>query len=93
METKNADYISTEVLESKGVYAIYYEDQPIAIRHTNSLVDNTPHRYKKTTFNNSAHGFNRVEALNKKFNTDKFSLQRVTETLTVTRDTVYKEQN
>jgi len=88
LETKNADYISTEVLQSDGVYAVYYKNQPIAIRHRNSLVDNTPSKYKKTTFNNIAHGFNRVERLNKQFNTEDFSLRRVTKTITVTRDTV-----
>tara|TARA_R110001606_G_scaffold107173_2_gene231779 strand:- start:5532 stop:5837 length:306 start_codon:yes stop_codon:yes gene_type:complete len=92
LETKNADYISTEVLESDGVYAIYYKDRPIAIRHRNSLVDNTPSKYKKTTFNNVAHGFNRVEKLNKQFNTQSFELRILTQSETVTRDIVNKER-
>ena len=91
LETKNSDYISTMVLESDGVYSIYYGEQPIAIKHSNSLVDNTPNRYKKTTFNNPAHGFNRVDKLNKQFNTDLFSLRLATQSKTVTRDTL-KEQ-
>ena len=86
LETRDDDYNATQVLKADTVYAIYYGDQPVALRTRNALIDYPGPKYKKTTFNNSAHGFNRVDELNSAFNTTKFNLREMADSKIVTRD-------
>lgn len=88
LETRDEDYDATQVLKADTVYAIYYGDQPVALRTKNALIDYPGPKYKKTTFNNSAHGFNRVDELNSLFNTDLFNLREMSASKVVSREDI-----
>ena len=79
-------YNSEQILEADAIYAVYYENKPINLRTMNTLVNYPGPKYKKVSFSNSGHAFNLADRLNKKFNTDLFSVVRLTDGDTITRD-------
>ena len=66
---------------------MYYERKPINLRTLNTLVNYPGPKYKKVSFSNSGHAFNLADRLNKKFNTDLFSVVKLTDGEPITRDT------
>jgi hypothetical protein len=72
-------YKSEQVLAADGIYAVFYQDQPINLRTIkNSLLSDIGLRYKKSSFSNQGHAFNQAEKLNKMFKTDKFQVVKLT---------------
>jgi len=67
-----------EILESDGIYAVFYDGVPINIRCSNSLVDYPGPKYKKVAFPNAGHAFNLAERLNEKFKSKRFQVVRLT---------------
>jgi hypothetical protein len=74
------------ILEADAIYAVFYQNKPINIRTLNKLVNYPGPKYKKVSFSNSGHAFNLRDRLNKKFNTDEFSVVKLTHGETITRD-------
>jgi hypothetical protein len=72
-----------EILESTGIYAVFYEGKPINIRTSNDLVDYPGPKYKKVAFPNPGHAFNLAEKMNKKYVTDKFQVYCLTSGIVV----------
>lgn len=67
-------YKSNQVLSCPGIYAVFYNGQPINLRNANLLVNYPGPRYKKTSFSNPGHALNLCRKLNIKFRTDKFTV-------------------
>lgn len=65
-------YKSTQILNSGGVYAVFYNGNPVNLRNQNLLIAYPGPRYKKTTFTNKGPAVNLCRRLNEKFKTDKF---------------------
>ena len=76
--TNPKTYKSEQVLAATGIYAVFYEGQPINLRTLNSLVSYPGPKYKKVSFSNSGHAFNLAEKLNKMFNCQDFSVYKLT---------------
>lgn len=80
LETINkATYISEQVLEAVGTWAVYYDNKPINLKTLNILVNYPPAKYKKIAFSNSGHAINLCKKLNIMFKTDKFSVVLLTQ--------------
>lgn len=73
------NYNSEQVLHANAIYAVYYDTKPINLRTLNTLVNYPGPKYKKVSFSNSGHAFNLADRLNKRFNTDKFVVYKLTE--------------
>lgn len=86
IERSDANYNTEQILEAAAIYAVYYENKPINIRSLNSLVNYPGPKYKKVSFSNSGHAFNLSDRLNKKFNTHKFTVVKLSHGETITRD-------
>jgi len=86
LDQVDKNYNSEQILKAEAIYAVYYEGKPINLRTTNTLVNYPGPKYKKVSFSNSGHAFNLADRLNKKFNTDLFSVVRLTDGDTITRD-------
>jgi len=71
-------YVSEQILQSDGLYAVFYEGKPFGLRMENTLIDYPGPKYKKTAFPSSGHAHNLAERLNAKFNTDKFEVYKLT---------------
>lgn len=67
-------YVSEQVLDSDGIWAVYYNAKPINLKTHNILVSYPGPKYKKVSFSNKGHAINLAKKLNTLFKTDKFSV-------------------
>ena len=67
-------YKSDQIVEAAGIWAVFYDNQPINLKSANMLVHYPGPKYKKTSFSNPGHARNLCRKLNKQFKTDKFSV-------------------
>ena len=67
-------YKSEQVLSSEGIWAVFYDHQPINLKTHNILVSYPGPKYKKNSFSNPGHAINLCKKLNTLFKTDKFSV-------------------
>jgi hypothetical protein len=68
------NYKSDQVLSSDGIWAVFYDNQPINLKTQNILVAYPGPKYKKVSFSNSGHAINLCKKLNVLFKTDKFAV-------------------
>jgi hypothetical protein len=71
-------YKTEEILSSEGIWAVFYDDQPINLKSHNMLVNYPGPKYKKTSFSNKGHAINLAKKLNTLFKTDKFTVVLLT---------------
>lgn len=69
--------IPVDILEGRGVWALFYEQQPVALRQHLMTITGVRFKYPRTCFNNEAHCKNLAQRLNRQFKTDKFSSQQI----------------
>jgi hypothetical protein len=69
-----ANYKSDQILNSEGIWAVYYDGQPINLKTQNILVAYPGPKYKKVSFSNPGHAINLAKKLNTLFKCDKFSV-------------------
>ena len=72
--TNKSTYKTEQVLASEGVWAVFYEGNPINLKTANLLVQYPGPKYKKVSFSNSGHAINLARKLNTQFRTDKFTV-------------------
>ena len=72
--TDKATYKTEQVLISQGIWAVFYDSQPINLKSSNLLVSYPGPKYKKVSFSNPGHAINLAKKLNLQFKTDKFSV-------------------
>ena len=72
--TNKATYKTEQVLASDGVWAVYFDSQPVNLKTSNMLVQYPGPKYKKVNFSNPGHAINLAKKLNTQFKTDKFSV-------------------
>ena len=65
---------SDQVLNSEGIWAVFYEDKPINLKNQNILISYPGPKYKKVSFSNPGHAINLAKKLNTLFKSDKFSV-------------------
>lgn len=68
------NYKSDQVLSSEGIWAVFYDSNPINLKSQNMLVAYPGPKYKKVSFSNSGHAINLAKKLNTLFKTDKFTV-------------------
>jgi hypothetical protein len=69
-----SNYKSDQILSSEGIWAVYYDGQPINLKTQNILVAYPGPKYKKVSFSNPGHAINLAKKLNTLFKCDKFSV-------------------
>jgi hypothetical protein len=67
-------YKSDQILSSEGIWAVFYNNQPINLKTQNILVAYPGPKYKKVSFSNPGHAINLAKKLNILFKCDKFSV-------------------
>jgi len=68
------NYKSDQILSSEGIWAVFYDGQPINLKTQNMLVAYPGPKYKKVSFSNPGHAINLAKKLNTLFKCDKFSV-------------------
>jgi hypothetical protein len=77
--TNKVTYKTEQVLASEGVWAVFYENQPINLKTSNLLVQYPGPKYKKVSFSNPGHARNLARKLNTQFRTDQFTVVLLTQ--------------
>ena len=72
--TNKSTYKTEQVLASEGVWAVFYDGEPINLKASNLLVQYPGPKYKKVSFSNPGHAKNLAKKLNTQFKTDKFTV-------------------
>lgn len=86
--TNRQTYKTEQVLAAAGIYAVFYDGEPINLKTANLLVQYPGPKYKKVSFSNPGHAINLAKKLNNQFRTDKFSV-----VLLKSGDTIYPDAN
>ena len=68
------NYKSDQILNSDGIWAVFFDNQPINLKTQNILVAYPGPKYKKVSFSNPGHAINLAKKLNTLFKSDKFSV-------------------
>ena len=76
--TNKVTYKIEQVLASEGVWAVFYDKQPINLKTSNLLVQYPGPKYKKVSFSNPGHARNLARKLNTQFKTDRFTVVLLT---------------
>jgi len=77
-------YKAEQVLQAEAIWAVFYDNAPFNLKSSNVLTSYPGPKYKKTSFSNPGHDHNLASKLNDLFNTDKFTVVKLTSGETVT---------
>jgi hypothetical protein len=69
-----ATYKSDQVLSSEGIWAVYYDGQPVNLKSSHSIIAYPGPKYKKSAFSNPGHAINLAKKLNIQFKTTLFTV-------------------
>jgi|TARA_R110000868_G_scaffold88_1_gene975 hypothetical protein len=72
--TNKQTYKTEQVLAAEGIWAVFFDNQPINLKTANLLTQYPGPKYKKVSFSNSGHAINLARKLNVQFKTDKFTV-------------------
>ena len=72
-------YKAEQILKAEAIYSVFYKNSAINFRTLNKLISYPGPKYKKVSFSNSGHAFNLAEKLNKIFQTDEFTVVKLTQ--------------
>ena len=77
--TNKQTYKTEQVLESAGIWAVFFDNQPINLKTGNLLTQYPGPKYKKVSFSNPGHARNLAKKLNVQFKTNKFTVVLLTQ--------------
>ena len=81
--TDRKSYKSEQVLAAEGIWAVFYKNKPFNLKSANMLYNYPGPKYKKVSFSNPGHAFNLAKKLNTMFNTEHFTVVKLTQGETV----------
>ena len=70
-------YKSEQVLKADAIWAVFYQGEPFNLKSYNVLTNYPGPKYKKTSFSNPGHAINLSKKLNDTFNTEDFSVVKL----------------
>jgi hypothetical protein len=76
--TNKKTYKTEQVLEADAIWAVFYQDKPINLKTSSIVAQQLGPKYKKVSFSNAGHAHNLAEKLNKLFNSQDFSVFKLT---------------
>ena len=71
-------YKTEQVLQSDAIWAVFFQNQPFNLKSANMLTSYPGPKYKKTSFSNPGHAFNLAKKLNNLFDSDEFTVVKLT---------------
>lgn len=76
--TNKKTYKTEQILVSEAIWAVFYKNEPFNLKSFNSLVSYPGPKYKKVSFSNPGHAINLAKKLNSMFNSNDFSVVKLT---------------
>ena len=71
-------YKCDQIVEAAGIWAVFYDGQPINLKSQHYQDPDATPKYKKTSFSNPGHAHNLAKKLNQMFNCDDFQVVKLT---------------
>ena len=71
-------YRAEQVLQAEAIWAVFYKENPFNLKSSNALTNYPGPKYKKTSFSNPGHAHNLAKKLNDLFDSDEFSVVKLT---------------
>ena len=71
-------YKAEQVLQADAIWAVFYNNAPFNLKSLNVLTSYPGPKYKKTSFSNPGHAHNLASKMNSLFNTDQFTVVKLT---------------
>ena len=71
-------YKCDQIVEASGIWAVFYDGQPINLKSQHYLDNEATPKYKKTSFSNPGHAINLAKKLNLTFGTTDFEVYKLT---------------
>ena len=81
--TDRKSYKSEQILAAEGIWAVFYKNKPFNLKSANVLNNYPGPKYKKVSFSNPGHAFNLAKKMNTMFNTEDFTVVKLTQGETV----------
>ena len=81
--TDRKSYKSEQVLAAEGIWAVFHKNKPFNLKSANMLNNYPGPKYKKVSFSNPGHAFNLAKKMNTMFNTEDFTVVKLTQGETV----------
>ncbi len=81
--TDRKSYKSEQVLAAEGIWAVFHKNKPCNLKSANMLNNYPGPKYKKVSFSNPGHAFNLAKKMNTMFNTEDFTVVKLTQGETV----------
>jgi hypothetical protein len=79
LETTNKKTFKVDqVLEAEAIWAVFYKDKPINLKTSSMVAQHIGPKYRKVSFSNAGHAHNLANKMNKLFNTEDFSVYKLT---------------
>jgi hypothetical protein len=75
----NKTYRCEQVLAAEAIWAVFYQGKPFNLKSSNALTNYPGPKYKKTSFSNPGHAFNLAEKLNSMFNSEEFTVYKLSD--------------
>jgi|TARA_R110000851_G_scaffold245928_1_gene398628 hypothetical protein len=76
-------YKSEQVLRAEAIWAVFYQGAPFNLKSANMLTNYPGPKYKKVSFSNPGHAHNLAKKLNDMFNSNEFTVIKLTSGETV----------
>tara|TARA_Y100000310_G_scaffold344191_1_gene455640 strand:+ start:2112 stop:2396 length:285 start_codon:yes stop_codon:yes gene_type:complete len=76
-KTDRSTYKTEEVLESKAIWAVFFDGKPINLKISTMASIHPGPKYKKVSFSNPGHALNLAKKLNSTFASDKFQVYQL----------------
>jgi len=70
-------YKSEQILSSDGIWAVFFDGQPINVKSISTYYTIPAPRYKKSSFQNPGFAINLAKKLNKRYKTDLFTVVKL----------------
>ena len=67
-------YKCDQIVEASGIWAVFFDGQPINLKSSHYLINDAAPKYKKTSFSNPGHARNLCRKLNAQFKSDQFTV-------------------
>ena len=81
--TDRKTYKSEQVLAAEGIWAVFYKNKPFNLKSANVLNNYPGPKYKKVSISNPGHAFTLAKKMNTMFNTEDFTVVKLTQGETV----------
>jgi len=81
--TDTKTFKTDQILEADAIWAVFYKNEPFNLKSASSISSYPGPKYKKVSFSNPGHAHNLANKLNRQFNSNDFTVVKLTQGIEV----------